>query len=227
MAAAVGASEKLALAALTFGKRLCDVSHVAKTIKHQALTRKPALIWLRQDISATWLKFTQTTQDFWRKGKDMHQAVGLGAQHDDGERKRPGLILLRKPFIDGYKQIEFARTGNKPQEFAVVDASPTGLRNRFYELAGQFARQILGHTFVEQYPHSGSGEQMFGALFKKRHGLLARYGGVLLQKRIQCFAALNVIQQRPHRNARSRKTRLAAQDSRIGGNHRTCFHAPN
>ena len=82
-------------------------------------------------------------------------------------------------------------------------------------MAGKFPRQILGQTFVEQDAHSGGGEQFFAGLFEKGDGLRTRDGGVLFQKLVDRIAALDVIQQRPHRNPRAREARFAAHDFRI------------
>jgi hypothetical protein len=63
---------------------------------------------LRQNIDPTGLEFGEASQDFRRKGEDMDHAIGFGAQHDDGERKRSSFVLPWQSFVHGEKKIELA-----------------------------------------------------------------------------------------------------------------------
>jgi hypothetical protein len=125
------------------------------------------------------------------------------------------LFLLRQSLVHRQEHIELAGVGDEAEELAVADAGPPSLRHGFDPVAGEFTRQILGQTFVEQEAHSGSGEQAFAGLFEKGHGLLARNRGVLVQKRVERLATFEVIEQRPDGNTRARKARLAAHDFRV------------
>jgi hypothetical protein len=129
--------------------------------------------------------------------------------------------------VHSQEHVKFAGVSHEAEEFAVTDASPTGLRNSLNGMAGKFPRQILGQAFVEEDAHSGRGEQAFAGLFQKGNGLLARDRGVLFQKVVERIAALDVIQQRPHGNARAGKARLAAHDFRVGYHNGSLRHAYN
>jgi len=184
-------------------------------------------IWLSQNIDLTGPKFGEAAQDFRRKGEQVNHSVGFGAQHDNGKRERPCLALLRKPLIHGQEQIEFAGAGDKAKEVSVADAGPAGLGNGLDLVAGKLTRQILRQTFVQEDAHSGGGEQTLAGFFEKGHGLLARYGGILLQKLVERFAAFDVIQQRSNGNTGAGKARFAAHDFRINHNDSILFHADN
>ena len=187
---------------------------------------KPSLR-LRQDIDVARLKFGKAAQDFRCKGEHMDDAVGFDAQQDDGKRKRRGFVLPGQLLVHSQEQVKFAGFGNEAKELAVADAGPAGLRNGFDNMAGKFPSQILGQTFVEQDAHSGGGEQSFAGLFQKGNGLLARDRGVLFQKLAERIAALDVIQQRPHGNARAGKARLATHDFRVGYHNGLLCHVCN
>jgi len=171
--------------------------------------------------------FRSVWQDFRRKGEHMDHLVGFGAQQDDGERQRRSFVLLGQLLVHSQEHVKFARVSHEAEEFAVADASPTGLRNSLNGMAGKFLRQVLGQAFVEEDAHSGRGEQAFAGLFQKGNGLLARDRGVLFQKVVERIAALEVIQQRPHGNARAGKARLAAHDFRVGYHNGSLRHACN
>lgn len=75
---------------------------------------------------------------------------------------------------------------------------------------------IFWQAFVKQNAHSlGGGEQAFAGLFEKGNGLLARNRRILFQKFVEGLAALNIIQQRPHRNPRAGEARLTTHDFRV------------
>ena len=135
-------------------------------MKPRNTTTTPS-IRLGQNIDVAGLKFGEAAQDFRRKGEHMDYLVGLGAQQDDGERQRRSFVLLGQLLIHSQEHVKFAGVSHEAEEFAVADASPTGLRNSPNGMAGKFPRQILGQAFVEEDAHSGWGEQAFAGLFQK------------------------------------------------------------
>jgi len=101
----------------------------------------------------------------------MNHAIGLGAEQDNGKRQGRSFILFRQAFVHRQKKVELAGVRDFAQEFSVADARPAGLRHGLDLVAGEFARQVFGQTFVQQDAHSGGGEQAFAGFFEKADGL--------------------------------------------------------
>lgn len=163
----------------------------------------------RQNINMTGLEFGEAAKRFRHQRMRVFKAIRFGPQNNDGKRQVLNLLLVRQAFVHREEDIEFAGVGNKAQKLAVLDARPTRARNSLDFVSGQIAPQTRRQTFVEQDAHSGRGEQALAGLFQKGNRLPARDRGVLFQKLVERLAALEVIQQRPHGNARAGCWRVA------------------
>jgi len=85
----------------------------------------------------------------------MLQAIGLGAQHDNGKRKASGSTLGRQILIHCEENVIFPGIRNVPEQPAVFDAGPSGLRHGRNLMAWQLRGQVLGEAFIKENAHSG------------------------------------------------------------------------
>jgi len=85
----------------------------------------------------------------------MFQAIGLGPQHDNGKWKASGATLGRQILVHREEKVKFPGIRNKPEQPAVLDAGPSGLRRRRNLMAWQSRGQALGEAFIKENAHSG------------------------------------------------------------------------
>jgi len=85
----------------------------------------------------------------------MLQAIGLGAQHDNGKRKGSGSTLGREILVQCEENVKIPGIRNVPEQPAVFDAGPSSLRRRRNLMAWQSRGQALGEAFIKENAHSG------------------------------------------------------------------------
>ena len=139
------------------------------------------------------LKFRQSAKQFRRKWNNVGETIRFGTQHNHGERQVFDFLFTRKIFTHRHKHIELSRTGDQPEQLAVLDARPARLRDGLHVVAGQIPAQTRGQTFIEQDAHSGGDQHPFAGFFEEGDGLFAGDGGKILQKIVERIAAFDVI----------------------------------
>ena len=108
-----------------------------------------------QRINATRHEAGYSAENLRPERKYMLQAIGLGAEHDNGKRKGSGSILGGQILVHREENVKFPGISNMPQQPAVFDAGPSGLRHGHNLMARQLRGQTLGEALVQKKAHSG------------------------------------------------------------------------
>ena len=139
------------------------------------------------------LEFGKAAENFGHQRTDVFDVVGGRPQNHDGEGKGFELLLVRQTFVHRQEDVKLAGGGDELEEFAVLDARPTGARDGLNFVAGQIAPQTRGQTFIKDDAHLRGDEHSFAGFFEKSDGLLAGHGGEIFQKISERIAALDVV----------------------------------
>jgi len=109
----------------------------------------------RQRINATGHETGYSAENLRPEREDMLQAIGLGAQHDNGKRKGSGSTLGRQIPVHCEENVKFPGIRNMPEQPAVFEAGPSGLRDRRNLMAWKPRGQPLGEALIKENAHSG------------------------------------------------------------------------
>lgn len=131
------------------------------------------------------LKLRQAAEDFRCQGTHIREVIQPGAQHNNREWQIAGFMLVRKFFVHSQKYIKFVSVGDEPEQPAVFDAGPAGLRNDLGFVAGQLAAEARGQAFVQEDSHLCCGQHPFAGCFEKGDGLTAGNRWEILQEIVE------------------------------------------
>src|SRR5216683_740348 len=119
--------------------------------------------------------------------------------------------------IHGEENVEFAcfRSGKK---VAILQSCQSSITGCLAIVAGQRVPKSLIDTLVDQNAHLGAREQKVFCFFESSDGHLTRDGRKPLQKVFECLSALQIVEQRLDRHARTAKHRSSTKDIRVRDN---------
>jgi len=125
-------------------------------------------------------------------------------------------LLVFDTLVHGQENIEIGCFRGF-EKLAVAQSSESCVPGCLAIVTGQRAAESLIDTFVDQNAHLGAREQEMFCFFKSSDGGLTRDGGKSLQEVIECFSALQVVEERLDGHSRSAKHRSSAKNTRVIG----------
>jgi len=98
------------------------------------------------------------------------------------------------------------------EKLAVLQSRQARVTSRSAVVTGQIIPEPLIDTFVDQNPHLRAGEQQFLRFFESGDRRLSCHGRKALEEVFECFAALQVVEQRLNRHTCPAKDGSPSED---------------
>ena len=194
---------------------------------HRSLAVNCNLLLDTDHAQISWLHLGERDQKLRHEWHKILDGVRMRSKQHDAHRPTTQVLLKSQILVDRHERIKLA--GDAIKHRPVVDVRCAEVcAHRRHVVSRNEPRETFGHTRVEEdlqvqplrSAGDGLAQERLTCKSEHRHGVLSRYRGKIGEELRQRMAALDVINERPHRDTSPCKAGFAPEAFRVGRDER-------